>query len=394
MATSLTLALPVLLELDSPYCIVLPGRASGIQADGCGPISSLPACPQSGGVILHRNANYDCGGAGEGSGYVRLDTPGLYPNVDAGFNDSASSVRVPSGWSVKLYQHENAGGGWACRTGDDPDFWGDLFGNGAPLNDSITSFEVFDTPNCGGNHAPNAPALQSPADGYVAEKGEAPRLCWGNPGDPEGDQVEFYVEVTGPIGANSGWIRETCWRPEALDGQPATYQWRVQARDVPDHLTGDWSVTRSFTIANQPPSIALATANGSPIPASRQIKTNQRNWVFGGTAGDPDGQVAQIKFQCSGDNCGSLASKSGTTAWTYEQHNLAGRNSITFYAYDNLGAELPACPLTCGLTSTPPSRHWRWTATTSRATGPIGTSRRCRCVCRPRIRAWAAPGWG
>lgn len=328
--------------------------ASGMAKGTCEPPVRPPDCPTSGGVILYQHANYDCGGTGEGSGYVRLDAPGVYNNVGAGFNDHASSVRVPNGWSVKLYQHENGQGGWSCRTGDDPDFWGDQFNNGVPLNDSITSFEVFDTADCGGNHAPNTPVLQSPADGYVAEKGEAPRFCWSNSSDPEGDQIEFYAEVTSPISANSGWIRETCWRPKSLDGQPNTYQWRVHARDVPGHLISDWSAARSFTIANQPPYITFTTANGSPIPASWQIKTNQRDWVFGGTASDPDGQVTQIKFKCSGDNCGSFVGQGGTGTWTYEQHNLAGRNNITFYAYDNLGSRTPSLSLDLWVDLKPP----------------------------------------
>lgn len=106
-------------------------------------------CPQSGGVILYKHANYDCGGEGEGSGYViRSSTD--WQNVPGSFNDQASSLRVPSGQSVRLYEHSDRNGASVCRTGDDNDFAGDRFDGGSiPLNDHVSSFEVFDNSDCG-----------------------------------------------------------------------------------------------------------------------------------------------------------------------------------------------------------------------------------------------------
>lgn len=107
-----------------------------------------PDCPQSGGVILYRHANYDCGGGGNGSGYVIRGGTG-WQNVPSSFNDQASSLRVPSGWSVRLYEHSDRNGASACRNADDNDFAGDQYDGGGGLNDSISSFEVFDNGNCG-----------------------------------------------------------------------------------------------------------------------------------------------------------------------------------------------------------------------------------------------------
>lgn len=344
-----SIANTMILEPDT--CVSLSGESNNqenktsgmasINAEVCQPPLRPPDCPQSGGAILFKDENFACGGSGEGIGYVRRDSPGLYNNVGAGFNDQASSVRVPAGWSVKLFEHENGNGGWACRNGNDANFWGDYFNNGVPLINNVTSFQVYDVPNCGPNTAPAVPTLNSPADGHAAEDGKAPALCWRNVSDPEGDQVEYYAEVyDSPVNANSGWIRSTCWRPASLDGNYHTYQWRVKARDLSHQAQSSWSVTRNFSIEapNQPPSIAFTTANGVAIPTSRLVQSNVRDWIFQGTASDVDGQVAQIKFQCSGDNCGVAHSQNGLTTWTYERRNIAGQNNLHFLAYDDDGA--------------------------------------------------------
>ncbi len=291
-------------------------------------------CPTSGGVILYKDENYSCGGEGDGSGYVQRTSAGRQ-DVPSTFNDRASSIRVPSGWSVKLYEHGNRGGGSACRTGDDVTFWGEQFSNGVALNDNVSSFEVFNTANCGVNDPPNIPTLQSPADGYAATNGQSPTLSWRNNGDPNGDQVQFYVEVyDSPVTANSGWISNVNWRPASLDGRYHTYKWHVKARDSAG-LESAWSSTRQFTIQSQPPSIAFNTANGS---SATLIESRDQAWAFLGTASDPDGQVTRVEFRCSGDNCGSGATQStGTTSWSLARSAMAGKNDVYFRAFDNQG---------------------------------------------------------
>jgi len=301
--------------------------------------SPPPPCPSSGGVILYKNANYDCGGGGESSGYVQRTSTG-WQNVPGSFNDQASSIRVPSGWSVKLFQHgdRDPNGGWACRTGNDGDFWGDQFSNGVGLNDQVSSFEVFNSPNCGVNHPPNTPTLDSPPNNYPAQDGRAPTLCWNNTGDPDGDPVQFYAEVyDSPVTANSGWINNTCWCPSSLDGRYHTYKWRVKAKDSAG-LESGWSSTRQFTIQtpNQPPTIAFNTANGN---SANLIESRERNWTFQGTSSDPDGSVNRVELRCSGDNCGSGATQaSGTASWSLIRNGMAGRNDVYFQVFDNQGA--------------------------------------------------------
>ncbi|MFZ2422817.1 MAG: hypothetical protein WA029_16920, partial [Anaerolineae bacterium] len=303
-----------------------------IQASGGG--SPPPTCPTSGGVILYKDWQYNCGGEGEGSGWVRRDSTG-WQNV-GGFNDRASSVRVPSGWSVKLFEHSDRGGGWACRNSNDDNFGGNQFNNGASLNDAVSSFEVFNVPNCGDNHAPNTPSLQSPGDGHVATDGRAPQLCWNNNGDPDGDSVQFYAEVYGSaVNANSGWTGRTCWWPSNLDGQYHNYQWHVKARDNYGAESG-WSTTWHFTIQqpNQPPSISFNTANGS---TAGQISSRDRTWAFAGTATDPEGQLNRIEFRCDNcDNAGSGPNQTNGNTWSLTRTDMAGQNDVYFVAYDNL----------------------------------------------------------
>ena len=106
------------------------------------------ACPQAGGVILYKHANYSCGGEGESSGYVIRSHAGSQ-DVPGAFDNQASALRVLPGWSVRLYEHTNRLGASVCRSGDDANFTGDTFdGTGISLNDQISSFEVFDNANC------------------------------------------------------------------------------------------------------------------------------------------------------------------------------------------------------------------------------------------------------
>ena len=316
--------------------------------------SPPPPCPQSGGVILYKHAGYDCGGEGEESGYVIRSGTG-WENVPGSFNDEASSVKVPSGWSVKLYEHNDRGGGGACRTGDDDTFWGDHFNNGVDLNDKVSSFEVFDSPDCGENHPPNAPDLLDPHDGHVSDDGRAPTLCWRNNGDPDGDSVEFHVEVRGAVDVDSPWTTATCWRPGDLDGHYDEYRWKVEAKD--SHGETRWSnQTWYFTIEepNEPPSISFDTANGAP--ACGRIESRDRNWTFRGTASDPEGQLDRIDFRCDDcDDSGNGPSSTTGNNWALTRNDMSGKNVVYFVAYDDEDQWTKSCELDLRIDLVPPS---------------------------------------
>ncbi len=111
---------------------------------------NVPSCPQSGGVILYYHANYDCGGLGVNDGYVQQGTAAPQ-NLTGMLNDQASSVRVPTGWSVMLYENPNLSGGRVCYSSDISDFGPQGFfpGTSIPINHRVSSFEVFSNTTCG-----------------------------------------------------------------------------------------------------------------------------------------------------------------------------------------------------------------------------------------------------
>jgi surface antigen len=107
------------------------------------------SCPQSGGVILYWNYYYNCDNGQGDAGYRQRTFPG-WENVTGAFDDNASSLKVPAGWSVKLYADVDRAGASTCRNADDVDFtWNYFDGGKVLLNDDVSSFEVFDVSDCG-----------------------------------------------------------------------------------------------------------------------------------------------------------------------------------------------------------------------------------------------------
>jgi hypothetical protein len=184
------------------------------------------SCPQSGGVILYQHANYDCGGQGESLGYVIRNSAG-FQNVPSSFNDRASSIRIPSGWSVRLYEHTDAGGGKKCiNAPGDSDFANDTFDNGVPLNDNASSFEVFTSPDCSGGVSPDTTPpsgdYTSPSNG--ATVGRTVHLAaWASDNQSGVREVHFTAKWSGQ------------WHLVYNDtSAPYEYDWDLCASGVPD----------------------------------------------------------------------------------------------------------------------------------------------------------------
>ena len=308
------------------------GVLSWFQADGGTP---PPPCPSSGGVILYKDWHYDCGGDGEGSGYVRRDGTG-WQNVGGEFDNRASSVRVPSGWSVKLFEHPDRGGAWACRTGDDDNFGGDKFNNSdVGLNDNVSSFEVFSTPDCG--YVPPCPAPRLHAHDYIFTD-RTITFRWDDV-SCQHNGFTFRVKTVPDMDSGGETVVDTgegsTQRTVTFDSRwdNRNLYWSVRAANAPGGAS--WAAARVFRISpNAPPVISFDTANGS---SASRIESRERNWTFRGTASDPEGRLDRVEFRCDGDNCGSYHSRSGLGNWTYERHNMAGRNDVYFVAHDIQG---------------------------------------------------------
>ncbi|MCA9381320.1 M23 family metallopeptidase, partial [Candidatus Dojkabacteria bacterium] len=77
---------------------------------------------------------------------------GFYNLTDSGFNDTARSMSVQSGWSARVYNDTNRGGASVCITGTKWDMTKDYYTNGQVIVSSdgptISSVELFNNSNC------------------------------------------------------------------------------------------------------------------------------------------------------------------------------------------------------------------------------------------------------
>jgi len=101
-------------------------------------VESRPGYP----VTLYKDPNYAGGGCAIiGAGWT---------NICDGYNDTASSIKIQSGWSGRVWEHGNREGASRCFTSDVSDFSGLQFNeNGSGnLNDAISSFAAYQQSNC------------------------------------------------------------------------------------------------------------------------------------------------------------------------------------------------------------------------------------------------------
>ena len=146
----------VTLKIDSNAMDGMVAQAFGQPQQAC----PRPAAPAQAGVILYTAADYDCYGRQSGFGYLWRDRSG-FQNLDSFFDNRASSIYIPTGWSVRLYENLDRGGGKVCiNAPGDEDFAGQTFDNGANLDSRTSSFEVFAGLNCS-QAAPVTPAVDA-----------------------------------------------------------------------------------------------------------------------------------------------------------------------------------------------------------------------------------------
>ena len=135
-----------------PYggCATVPEYFRGVQ-DYEDLVQDMDLTSEGGGppppdhsVQFYIDAHYG------GGGYCYGDSEGNYNNLGGcpGYNDQISSVLLKSGWSVRVFKHENLGEPSRCFTSSDDDFANDTFDDGSQLNDQMSSFALYHQSNC------------------------------------------------------------------------------------------------------------------------------------------------------------------------------------------------------------------------------------------------------
>ena len=252
---------------DSPSSnhLTMPASSKTVTANYS---QNPPNCPQSGGVILYWNANYDCNNDKGDAGYRLRSSTGWQNVNDGSFNDKASSVRVPSGWSVMLYVDADRGGGKVCYNTNISDFGtqGYFPGTNTLINDQVSSMEVFSDTTCGGSNLPSAPSLSSPGNGSSNAYNYDLNFQWNSVSNATGYLIEWWGGTYNTM-QPCGWTSSTsCHIGTVIPGY--TYSWHVKAHN--NYGESDWSPTWTFTIQAQPtapsaPSLS-SPGNGSSNP--------------------------------------------------------------------------------------------------------------------------------
>ncbi|OGC69131.1 hypothetical protein A2415_00220 [candidate division WWE3 bacterium RIFOXYC1_FULL_39_7] len=137
-------------------------------------------------------------------------------NLPSGLNDAASSVRIPDGQSIKLFENENGGGDWVCLNDDETDFLDNYFVGGTPLGDHVSSYQRFPYPNCnnlpgdtGGGGDPTPTPVPQYGDSRVDIR-EDPNYAngqygWDNPTGGGFNVPDYMDNRASSIQLDDGW---------------------------------------------------------------------------------------------------------------------------------------------------------------------------------------------
>ncbi len=152
-----------------------------------------PYCPQEGGVILYWNAGYDCSSESGDPGYRYRVGDGPQDLNTGQFDNQASALYIPTGWSVRMYENAGQKGASVCFNSPVPNLEarGNFPDKAIPINDNISSMEVFADGTCGEDLAAGAePALWPRKERRIKPPGA------GNPADGGAEDVP----------CNPGWF--------------------------------------------------------------------------------------------------------------------------------------------------------------------------------------------
>ena len=80
----------------------------------------------------------------------RLDlaNPGKYELGNFQFDDITSSIFLEEGWSILMHKDAGQAGNFACWSESPANLGLDHYGDGSVIDNSISSIQIFDVPNC------------------------------------------------------------------------------------------------------------------------------------------------------------------------------------------------------------------------------------------------------
>ncbi|MBN1304623.1 MAG: zinc ribbon domain-containing protein [Anaerolineales bacterium] len=108
-------------------------------------------CPEVGAVILYWNPEFECTNQTGDSGYRLHEGEGALDYAHGAFDNQAASIRIPDGWSVKLWEETGQTGGSVCLNNSQAEFssLGNFPDTDVPVSGRVSSITVYQDPYCG-----------------------------------------------------------------------------------------------------------------------------------------------------------------------------------------------------------------------------------------------------
>jgi len=175
---------------------------------------------------------------------------------------------------------------------------------------SVSPWSTPDSFNVIPHNPPPAPTLKAEPD-IVTTEPTPVTLEWWAVTSPDGDPVEYYVEVDNAydfssINYSSGWITGTNW---AVTLPPNYWCWRVKARDNAHTISiiSSWSTTDYFNTMQLPPAPTLIDEPDivSAVPVDVTLEWN--------SVTSPDGDPVEYYVQI--DDMTSFVFPNYTSGW-------------------------------------------------------------------------------
>ncbi len=297
---------------NSPSCapasMLSPGTSAG-SLPLISPGDCFPPCPQIGGVILYKNAVYACNAEGADQGYI-LRNYETSENIPIPFNDAASSILVPAGWSARLYEHADRAGGTRCINAPGLiSFFGETFDNGTPMDNQVSSFEVSAAPNCPGQPATDIVVESSSTHVVHGNTPVAPEVrihpVGGSLDPARGDSLVFIG------GSLSGASSQQTVKTHVNDGESYSFQtathpgFAMVAPSEEGAYSSQWQllvngtllgpiITIPMLVDNAPPTVSVISPVG-PYLTSSQV-------LIQASVQDTSSGVAQVQFMAGYDD--------------------------------------------------------------------------------------------